>query len=128
MRDEQLAQRVARAHGFQRTGRRIRDAVFALVPRGCAITKESEAAFIWPPSIAPSSWSVFRDPGRGEQRDPADVPIEELAALARRVLHGAADEEAALILMRDACGLAKLRDATRERCEAAIRKVSGTLI
>jgi hypothetical protein len=122
MRDDRLALRVARVHGFHRTGRRIRDAVLAAVPRHCKRTREGEATFIWPPGIDPVSWPVFRDPPPGRQRDPAGTPIQELVVLAQRVLKQATDEEDALLLMRDACGLEKLREAARARCLAAIRK------
>lgn len=126
IRDERLAQRVARVHGFQRTGRRIKETVLAALPRTCKITRESDAAFIWPPGVAPSSWSVFRDPAPGNQREPAEAAIEELMVLARRVLQQTTNEEEALLLMRNACGLAQLREAARARCLEAIRRAMSS--
>lgn len=125
IRDERLAQRIARAHGFQRTGRRVREAVLAIVPGACATTREDDAVFVWPSGVAPASWSAFRAPGPGAPREPAEMPIEELMVLASRVLLNAAGEETALVQMRDACGLIVLREAARARCLAAIRKVQA---
>jgi hypothetical protein len=71
--------------------------------------------------VAPASWSAFREPRPGAPREPAEAPIEELVVLARRVLLGAGSDEAALVQMRDACGLAALREAARVRCLAAIQ-------
>jgi hypothetical protein len=122
IRDERLAQQVARAHGFQRTGRRIREAVLAVVPDACATTREDDTVFLWPPSVTPASWSVFREPRPGLPREPVEMPMEELVVLARRVLSGAGTDQLALVQMRDACGLAALREATRVRCLAAIRR------
>jgi hypothetical protein len=123
MRDERLAQHVARAHGFQRTGRRIREATLAVLPGACVMTREGTDVFVWPPGIAPASWVTFRDPPSGCQREPAETAIEELVALARRALAEAASEEETLLLMRDACGLDKLRDAARNRCLKAVEIV-----
>jgi very-short-patch-repair endonuclease len=122
VRDERLAQRVARAHGFQRTGRRIKAAVLAVLPDACATTHEVDAVFVWPPGVTPTSWSAFRAPRPGALREPAEMSIEELVVLARRVLPGAQSDEVALVQMRDACGLAALREAARVRCLAAIQR------
>lgn len=123
MRDERLAQRVARAHGFQRTGGRIRDAVMAALPSSCSRTSEAGAVFVWPPGADPSSWSGFRQPPPGEQREPAEIAMPELIALAKRVVTDAADDEAALLRMRAACGLSQLRAVSRTRCLLALQAV-----
>jgi hypothetical protein len=120
LREDRLAQRVARAHGFQRTGAQIWKVVAAARPKSCRVTHEAETTFVWPPDVAPDNWSVFRDPEHGQHRDPAETPIQELAALARRVLHQASSDDEALVMMRDACGLEKLREAARVRCIEAL--------
>ncbi|MBL6459278.1 DUF3320 domain-containing protein [Belnapia sp. T6] len=126
IRDDVLAQRAARAHGFQRTGRKIRDAVHATLPRGTVLTRERDLVFVWPPGVAPRAWSVFRDPAPGESRDPFEVPIEELVALARRALKETTSEVEALQTMRMALGLERLREVSRLRCLQAIATAFGT--
>jgi very-short-patch-repair endonuclease len=114
---DRLVQRIARAHGFQRAGREIQERVTASVPNDCARTRDNAGTFIWPAVAAPSAWSIFRKPAKGDARDPSDVPIEELVALAKSV---SGDEASMLIAMRDACGLSKLRAVSRERFREAI--------
>lgn len=123
MTGEDLAQRVARHHGFQRTGRRIREAVYAALPSSAAKTKEGETLFVWPPSVQPATWKSFRAPRAGSYRDPQEVPMEELCVLARRVISIGRSTEEALIAMRDALGMAQMREAARQRCLAAIEAV-----
>jgi very-short-patch-repair endonuclease len=120
MTGENLAQRVARHHGFQRTGRRIREAVYAALPSSATKTKEGETLFVWPPSVQPATWESFRAPRAGSYRDPQEVPMEELCVLARRVISTGRSAEEALIAMRDALGMAQMREAARQRCLAAI--------
>ncbi|MHB0709359.1 DUF3320 domain-containing protein [Roseomonas mucosa] len=123
VRDEVLAQRVARAHGFQRTGRRIREAVYAALPAGVRTTTEGEAVFLWPPNVKPEDWSTFRDPPPGQYRDPVEIPMEELRVLARRmVMRGGLDEEV-VTAMRDAIGMRQMREASRQRCLAAVATI-----
>ncbi|MBP0447449.1 DUF3320 domain-containing protein [Roseomonas sp. SSH11] len=120
LRLDRLIQRIARAHGFQRAGREIQDRVAAAVPRACPRTEDGAGSFVWPPGSDPRGRTTFRQPEPGQQRDPSEVPIEVLAALAAACLTRHPDEEAALVAMRDACGLAKLREVARERCRQAI--------
>jgi very-short-patch-repair endonuclease len=120
MRDEVLAQRVARAHGFQRTGRRIREAVYAALPAGVRTTTEGEAVFLWPPNVKPEDWSTFRDPPPGQYRDPLEIPMEELRVLARRMLTRGGSDEEVVTAMRDAIGMRQMREASRQRCLAAL--------
>jgi hypothetical protein len=46
--------------------------------------------------------------------------MEELIALARMCMDRHSDENAALVAMRDACGLSKLREGSRQRFLMAI--------
>jgi len=123
IRDEVLAQRVARAHGFQRTGRRIREAVYAALPAGVQTTTEGEAVFLWPPNVKPEDWSTFRDPPPGQYRDPIEIPMEELRVLARCMLMRGGSDEEVVTAMRDAIGMRQMREASRQRCLAAVEAV-----
>lgn len=88
---------------------------------GNAFASHPASVFVWPPGGASACWSGFRAPCHGAPRNPAEMPMEELLVLASRVLPGAGADEFALVQMRDACGLAALREAAGVRCLAAIR-------
>jgi very-short-patch-repair endonuclease len=119
IRDDRLVQAIARLHGFQRAGREIRERVLDVLPRESATTSESVGRFIWPPGSDPAGWTQFRPPPRGTSHDPADLSIQELAALARscRVV---GSREGTLQNMRDACGMRRLGDAAKSRFLDAI--------
>ena len=55
-----------------------------------------------------------------------EVPIEELTALAKTCLFEHQDDDAVLLAMRNACGLSKLREASRERFRDAIAIATAT--
>ncbi len=124
LREDRLVQVVARLHGFKRAGREIRDRVMALVPEG-AITSEDAGRFIWPAGLDPAAWDRFRVPAAGSTSDPMEMPLVELVALARQCLGRGLSGEAALIAMRDACGLQRLRETARTRCLAALAAAGG---
>jgi hypothetical protein len=56
-------------------------------------------------------------------RDPREIPIEELTTLAKESLLHHENDEAVFTAMRNACGLLKLREASRERFREAIARV-----
>jgi hypothetical protein len=123
LRIDRLTQRVARLHGFQRTGREIQDRAAAAIPRTCRRTEDSAGVFVWPPGTDPTAWDRF--PCREDAEpplDPAELPLEVLTALARVCLTAQADHEAALQLMRDGCGLTRFRGPSRLRCLEAIAR------
>jgi hypothetical protein len=120
---DRLAQKAARLHGFQRTGREIQDRVSASIPRDCRRTKEGADVFVWPKGVDPSAWDAFRRPVGGEPRDPSEIPMEELVVLARKFTSIHHDQDAVLLAMRDACGLLKLREASRGRFLEALGRV-----
>jgi hypothetical protein len=115
LRQDKLVQRIARLHGYQRSGREIQERVSAAIPRRCRRAQDAAGVFIWPPDVDPSSCKSFRHPAPGEVRDPAETAMEELVVLARMCMDSHSDESAALIAMRDACGLSKLREGSRQR-------------
>ena len=120
LREDRLVQAVARMHGFGRAGREIRERVMAVIPATSAITSEEIGRFIWPASVDPSSWNTFRPLTPGQTCDPAELPLQELVVLARRVLGPAVTDESALVAMRDACGMQRLRETSRKRCIDAL--------
>lgn len=120
---DRLAQKVARLHGFHRTGREIQERVSASVPKNCRRTEDAAGVFVWPRDVDPATWDDFRRLAGGESRDPSEIAMEELVALARKCLSIHRDDDAVLLAMRDICGLQKLREASRERFLEAIGQV-----
>lgn len=80
-----LVQRIARAHGFQRAGNRIRDRVMKLTERLHHIEKEPGGArFVWPDALAAQTWSRAREPAREDDiRQIEDIALAELRIAAR---------------------------------------------
>ncbi len=126
IREDLLATRIARAHGWSRTGARIRGRVARLVTRAYPTTREPVGLFVWPPSSNGTFCEVFRRPGGDGPRSVDEVPMPELEALAREVLAaGLTDDEAVAAMARES-GLKKLRQASRERIEAALAAATGS--
>ena len=74
LRDDVLARRIARAHGWLRTGARIQDRVNQLVRDSYHLAKEDEFTFIWKDS-SDLQTVKFRAPVFGESRAVEEVAI-----------------------------------------------------
>jgi very-short-patch-repair endonuclease len=82
LRTDILCQRVARAHGWLRTGGRIRERI-DLHLRDFDRTQESSGEFIWRPG-AVSEIRAYRPPhDEASRRAIPDIPLAELAAVVR---------------------------------------------
>ena len=117
VRDDLLVERIARAHGFRRSGRAIRERVMTLV-RGTAHLEVEEAGttFVWPDANAADQWSEARYPATGgDIRSIEDIPARELAAALRSCASGDREGEASR-----AFGLRRLSASARERLRRAI--------
>jgi hypothetical protein len=79
--------------------------------------------FVWPKDVDPSAWDTFRRPASGESSDPSEIPIEELVIVARNCFAFHHGQEAVLLAMRDASGMQKLREASRDRFLEAIGRL-----
>ncbi len=77
-----LVQRIARAHGFQRAGRIIRDRVMAIAERlHLAEDDVGGGRFIWIDALSRSGWCVARMPaGDADIRQIEDIALAELRA------------------------------------------------
>lgn len=77
-----LVQRIARAHGFQRAGRIIRDRIMALVERLHYVEAEAGGRrFVWIDATTRASWNRARFPaGEADIRQIEDISIAELRA------------------------------------------------
>jgi very-short-patch-repair endonuclease len=119
VRDDVLVRRIARAHGFQRAGARIRQRVLELTKLEFTTTDDDEGSFFWAAGTDAETWSVFRHSGGGEPRPADEIALPELAILARAVqAQGFRDEDAIFAMARE-IGLRRLHAATRQRLEKA---------
>jgi len=82
-----LVQRIARAHGFQRAGRIIRDRIMALAERLHHVVEDAGGCrFVWFDSVAPSTWRWARPPAsENDVRQIEEIDLAELRIAARDV-------------------------------------------
>jgi len=122
--DAVLARRIARAHGFQRTGSRIQERVEQIARRRFEATEEAGGTFYWPQGVDTKAEFEFRWPSDEDSaRGIEEICEPELVSLARWVLGKGMTGEEALVVMARAIGLLKLRAASRGKLEAALRTV-----
>lgn len=118
VRDDVVARRVARAHGFARTGARIKDRVMSLLPE-VTTTTEDVGCFLWS-TDKPLDAVPFRYPAlEGDRRSFNEIPTVELLGLVKSRPDLAQSDDPALAFARKV-GLARLAQTTRERLEAVI--------
>jgi len=112
--DKLLVDRIARVHGFKRSGHLIRERVLEIAERHYFVQRgpDPEAgSFIWLSPDDPVRWNTFRVPGSEEDvRFIDEIPREELLAAARSVENGDAPSEIAKEF-----GIRRLSSAARAR-------------
>ncbi|MEA1648791.1 DUF3320 domain-containing protein [Nitrospirillum sp. BR 11164] len=117
IRDNALVERIARAHGFKRSGRLIRERVLSIA-RGVAHVEieHTGAAFVWADAMAPGAWEQARLPYSGlDVRSIEDIALPELSA----VIRSCADVEDPLTDAARRLGIRRLSSAARERLAMA---------
>ncbi|MNO96701.1 hypothetical protein D3C76_883800 [compost metagenome] len=121
--DSVLARRIARAHGWVRTGARIRDRVDQLAHAHFRAHEEEQlGTFFWPASLQTDSAVVFRRPGDDDSiRSLAEICLQELAALVGEMEAKGHEAEALIHAVAKEAGVMKLAHAGRLRIEKAIR-------
>jgi hypothetical protein len=114
MLDAVLVQRVARAHGFQRSGRLIRDRVLDLAEQHHHVqVTAADEAFVWHSESDIANWSTYRVPASdSDSRSIEEIAAEELRIAAEVVGIGDRALEIAR-LMR----VKRLTTTARERLE-----------
>lgn len=114
-----LMDRLARAHGFQRSGETVQRTIRAALGRDRFPTsRDGDREIIWPQNTAPSAKSPYRG---GGNREHGDVPLPELAGLGDVLRAEGLEEDEELIRgMQEHFGLGRLAVSTRQRFEAAI--------
>ena len=118
--DAVLARRIARAHGWQRTGARIQERVVGLATSAHRGTTEDVGTFFWPANVGAGVVIEFRRAADDSVRLVDEVCLPELIALAREVLASGLTAEAAVLAMARELGLQRLRAASRGRFEEAM--------
>jgi very-short-patch-repair endonuclease len=114
-----LIDRIARAHGFQRSGETVQRIIGAALGRSrFPATYDGDREIIWPQNAAPGAKAPYRGAGG---REHGDVPLPELAGLADVLrTQGLEDDEDLIRGMQEHFGLGRLAISTRQRFEAAI--------
>lgn len=81
--DSVLARRIARAHGWVRTGARIRDRVDQVARAHFRSHEEEQLGiFFWPSKLESNTAATFRRPGDDDSmRNLAEICLRELSAL-----------------------------------------------
>lgn len=115
-----LARRIARAHGWVRTGSKIRERVSAMAQSTHRRTNDDVGEFYWPNQITDASAVICRRPGDEASIRPVDeICGDELASLARELRAKGKAGEALLHAMARELGLQKLTASSRLRLEKA---------
>ncbi len=117
--DDVLVTRIARAHGFQRSGSNIQALVLAAVDRRFPRTKEDGRDVFWKEGARTDLPVPYRS-SSGEIRSHADIPIIELAGLAGPFARLRMNDDQVLRRMAEQFELGRLREAARARFERAI--------
>lgn len=116
--DAMLARRLARAHGFQRTGSRIQERIEQIAQRLFKTTEEAGGTFYWPREMEPCGEIAFRWQANDDSiRGIEEICEAELLSLARRVLLRGHEGQDALIVMARELGMQRLREVNRVRLE-----------
>jgi very-short-patch-repair endonuclease len=111
--------RIARAHGFMRSGETVQKIVASSLGRDRFPTsKDGERQIVWPQGAATCDRAAYRGSGG---RDHGDIPLPELAGLAERLRSTGLEVDEDIIRgMQEHFGLGRLAASTRERFEAAV--------
>ncbi len=115
-----LARRIARAHGWQRTGSRIRERVETLAAMQFKTTEEDVGTFYWPAGLSPDGPVVFRRVAEDSARAVDEICMAELGALAKQMIAAGFVGENAVAAMAREVGLHQIRAASRGRLEKAM--------
>jgi Protein of unknown function (DUF3320) len=115
-----LVGRVARAHGFQRARGTIREIIRSSLGRGrFPQTQDDGQELIWPVGARAHVLCPWRGPG---PRHHHEIPLVELASLAKAFEAAGYDDETVIRAMQETFGLGRLKAATRERFKRAVEK------
>ncbi|MBM9485125.1 DUF3320 domain-containing protein [Pseudomonas sp. ICBG1301] len=120
--DSLLVQRIARAHGFQRSGRLIRERVLELTERYHHLKSDPvDGQFVWHSANDVLNWNLYRTPGGlDDARSVEEIAAEELLLVASLISGGDQPLEIAKTF-----GVKRLTSAGRERIESVVKSASS---
>jgi very-short-patch-repair endonuclease len=120
VREDILAQRIARAHGWLRTGARIREQI-ARHLKGYERTEETSGSFLWMPGTV-THRLAFRPPHGPDHRRPlSEIALAELTDFVLLNREALEEEDSPLVYAR-LLQVERLAAPTRERLEEAIAR------
>ncbi|MEP9349145.1 DUF3320 domain-containing protein [Xanthobacter sp. KR7-225] len=122
VREDILAQRIARAHGWLRTGARIKARIaqcFAAMER----TSEGSGDFLWRAGSVRELIAYRAPSGEASRRSVAEIPLAELAFVVDRNRNILEDPDPALALAR-LLGIDRLKATTRPRLAEAVERIA----
>ncbi|EMD81923.1 DUF3320 domain-containing protein [Pacificimonas flava] len=122
IRDDQLATVVARAHGFARTGRLIRERVNEMVEHSFVTIQDQEGhAFVWRDESHPERLSEYRVPRNdAAERSIDQISLQELMLAAEAV----EDAEDRAVAVARTFAISRLRRDARRRVEMALEELA----
>ena len=123
--DTVLARRIARAHGWQRTGSRIQERVEALAATAIRTIEEDVGTFYWAAARGPEIPMVFRRSTDESVRAVDEICMPELVDLARFVLASGKTGNVVIVSMARELGLQRTGAAIRKRLEMALGLAVG---
>jgi very-short-patch-repair endonuclease len=116
--EDLLVDRIARAHGFQRSGNNIYQIVSRMIGREHARSNDDDRLVIWSNGVSTNKPYPFRE-SRDGVRSHLDVPIAELASLAVPFVRLRMSDEEVVRRLADYFQLGRLREGARARFEKA---------
>ena len=123
VRDDVVARRVARAHGFARTGAKISERVLSLI-QDVVATQEDAGRFLWSGESSLAIVSFRHATADGDRRGLDEIAMQELAGLARSI-PGLVSIDDPPLAMAKQVGLSRISKPARERLEAALELAAG---
>lgn len=123
VRDDVLAQRIARAHGWQRTGAAIRSHIERHLKTVESSTEEG-GRFLWRDGQQNEPIAYRHHATEDDRRSVGDIALVELAALVRENPKLVEAEDPAMAFSR-MIGLSRLTAPSRARLDAAIEQAQS---
>lgn len=126
IREDVLCRRIARIHGWSRTGSRIVERVVSVARQACRPAEDADGiVWFWSKTTEAGPLPCFRRPDGTTLRPIDEISMEELRALAAEILRTGAGAGDPVVAMARVAGLQKLRADTRARLEAALQLERG---
>jgi very-short-patch-repair endonuclease len=128
LRTDIVCQRIARAHGWLRTGSKIRERIDRHLA-GFERTQETSGEFVWKPGTVAETCAYRAPATEDDRRSILDIPLAELTAVvqANPALHDQSDPARDLARL---LGVERLASGPRARLDEAIarhREIAGTV-